>query len=146
MANKKDPWSLILLAIGVSLFYFFQKPSLEKILKILILSLIGLTWDFILFKAKLLNFQESFPLGMISIWLLFCSVLDIYIKMFIHKKYIGATITAIFAPLSYLAAEKLSALSMANVYTVFILSVFWFFYFLLCYQMLSSLKEKNNGN
>jgi hypothetical protein len=142
---KKDLWSFIFPLISICLWLYFYKPGKEQSIKIFILGFLGLTWDFMLFKFDILKFPDGFPLGMISIWLLFSSVLDIYVRMFSTKKYAGALATGIFAPLSYLAAEKLTVLSIASKQAILYLFIFWFIYFLLSHYLLSLKAGKNYG-
>lgn len=142
---EKDSLSFILPAISLTLWFCLFNPHFVQVLKVLTLGIIGLAWDFLLYKLNIITFPSEFPMGMISIWLLFVSVLSIYVEMFFKRKYFGALITGLFAPLSYLAAEKLEVLSIPSKFSIFYLFIFWFFYFLLSHYLLSTTTGKNYG-
>lgn len=143
MLMKKDILSFAFPIISLSLWFYLFKPHLKQVITVFTLGIIGLAWDLLLFRFNILVFADGFPLGMISVWLFFCSVLNIYTEMFFTRKYLGAILTGIFAPLSYLAAEKLQVLTIPNKTAILYLIIFWFIYFLLSHHLLSTKTGRN---
>lgn len=144
--EKNDSWSFLISALAIIMWMFLFKPDFQIILQIFGLVVIGLVWDYFLYKIDILKFDGNFPLGMIAIWILFGSVMEVYVNLFKSKMYFGSFMTSIFAGFSYLVAEKMGVLKIANSSSIFLILIFWFFYFIFCMNVLTNSKGVEDGN
>lgn len=150
-AVKGFYWVTMLIALVAYLIVWKQKnlatPFLRKAYQqALVLCGLGLLFDVIMHFYGVVQFANMggglLPLWLVSIWVLFASVLPTLALTFKDRPIIGSMVAAISAPLSYLIAEKMTLLQFVFRQSYFIYVVFWFFFFYFSIRKLSKLNKE----
>jgi Protein of unknown function (DUF2878) len=136
-------FSLPLAIGGWFVTIYFTRASRRQVITSLCLAALGMVFELVLIKFGLVSFPINdayqffgLPLWLISIWLLFSSVLPTYIQIFQKSKPLGALVMAFFAPLSYIVAMKMGIMTFEVIPTAIIYGAFWFCYFLLSTKLI----------
>jgi hypothetical protein len=102
-------------------------------LRLLVLFLIGLSFDSgaVFFNLVQINPPATIgwlPSWMISLWLLFIASLPLLQSLFQKKYFLAALFGAIFGPLSYRAGTQFESLNMNGTQALLIYALFWAIY------------------
>lgn len=113
------PWTAALSALAVVAAHLWLTQDFQAELKLMLAAgLIGAIWENALALAGWTVFQDgklianTAPLWMVAQWMLFATTLNLSLSWLKPRLAVAALFGAIGAPLSYLAGERLGALSM----------------------------------
>lgn len=128
------------LILGMHLFRHREQP--REWLCIAVIAFIGVLQDFLLIQLNVLQFdgQPVPPLWLVAIWLLFASTLNHSLKWLQQRWWLAALLGAISGPLSYLAGERLGALTL-NKELLPVLGIAWGMCLPMLFAVLELLKE-----
>jgi hypothetical protein len=126
-----DNWITAL--VTMLLFHLLIVDDIKAELQLMITgAAIGITIDNLLTYHGIYLFNEQralmdFPLWMMAIWLGFCGTIRHSMKFMTARPFVMIIAAAIFAPLSYAAANRLGAVEfpMGNIYTAMITGFSW---------------------
>ena len=118
-AANDMPWTAAMAALAVVAAHLWLTPDFQAELKLVLAAgLIGAIWENALALAGWTVFQDgqlisnTAPLWMVAQWMLFATTLNLSLSWLKPRLAVAALFGAIGAPLSYLAGERLGALSM----------------------------------
>lgn len=129
---QSDIFSLIFPAVGWFLMSKVYPLSARRLYILSGLTIVGLIFDSGMGWFGLIRFEPEAlfaPLWLVSIWLLFASLLPLTKEAFGDRLLLSAFLGAIFGPLSYLSGEAFGVLFFSHPSTVWIFSLFWALYF-----------------
>lgn len=136
-----------IIAVALTLLILFahgwlQKPSRGEWRAIGLIAGIGTVQDVILMQLDVMRFDTHPwpPLWLVCLWLLFATTLNHSLRWLSQRWLLAAALGAIAGPLSYLAGERLGALSL-NHAMLPLLAFAWALGLPLFYYLLHQLKE-----
>lgn len=140
----------ILNAMFALRFSINQMASEFKIIliqKSVALFLVGIGFDFLSQKWGFISFKPDLnygflPLWLVSIWLIYFTILPVFFKMFNGKILSGAIFAAVFAPLSYMSGANWGLVTVRLFPGYFFYGLFWLFYFPISLYYLAPTKLK----
>lgn len=122
--DNHSTFALIIALAFCGIVFWLKKFSLNTILKLLVLVLVGLGFDsMLIFKST------AVPLWLVAIWLGFVFTLPSYLPLFSQRLWLAAPFAGFFAPISYAVAEKMQLLQVTSSLTWIIMIIFWCCYF-----------------
>lgn len=126
-------WSLLLAAVSWGLSLKLYPQNIRGILFFVLLLFLGLGFDKLALNYGLLVlkvFQEfGMPLWLVSMWLLFLSVLPMLRSFFEKRLLLAAILGAIFGPISYLSGQKFSVIELVSLSGLLAYILFWAVFF-----------------
>lgn len=129
--------SLVIPAIAWVVLLVSKTLSKTSIVVLLGLSLLGVSFDAILANFEFIRFgQQSdssgllgVPIWLISMWLLFVTILPFLAKLFEGKNVLAFFAGFILGPLTYKSGEAFDVLHLNDHFVFLIYAVFWGLYF-----------------
>lgn len=124
-------WLGLLLACFVLAWHLYAATKRQLALQLLCYTAcIGCLFDQLLYMFSLLQFSHwqatLIPPWMLMLWLGFASTLNVSLRWMQGKYWVGTIFGAIGGPLSYIAAEKLEAISILQTHAFLIaLAIGW---------------------
>ncbi len=126
-------WSLLLAAVSWGLSLRLYPQGVRGIVFFLFLLGLGLGFDTFAVNYELLvlttSSQFGLPLWLVSIWLLFLSVLPMMRSFFERRLMLAGLLGAIFGPLSYLSGQKFSLVTLVGWSGTLAYVLFWALFF-----------------
>lgn len=126
-------WSLLLAAISWGLSLKIYPMRAKGLLFFLLLLGLGLGFDFFALQVGLLEIMThkefGLPLWLVSIWLLFLSVLPMMRSFFAHRLVLAGILGALLGPLSYVSGQKFSVINLVGSTAVLVYGLFWSLFF-----------------
>lgn len=125
-------WALIPLALMLTHLFFIRNDLPVNILPLLLLGVIGMTFDRTFNYVGIYQFSEpspslpylNLPIWLATLWLGFCFTLALSLAWLVKKAYVFVLACSLMGPLSYLAGRRLEALSFSDA-NIWILALEW---------------------
>lgn len=131
--RELSPWSLLLAVVSWVLSFKLYPQRVRGIVFFLFLLGLGVGFDILALKYDLLLLttppQFGLPLWLVSIWLLFLSVLPMMRSFFAHRLVLAGFLGAVFGPLSYLSGQKFSLITLGGWSGILVYVLFWALFF-----------------
>lgn len=148
-------WAMAI-SLGAILLLFLQKKLSDQqgrsiLLFSLAMAFVGFLLDTILHMANVVHFKNenelkllNMPIWMLSVWVLFASVLPTIAKPFYSKPRLGSLMSAFSGPLSYLLAERMGILVFKDSLTLVVYGLFWMIFFYVAIMGLRNIEVKGS--
>lgn len=147
-ANGLPRLGLIAVLTAVMLHLLFARRPGREALMLMICAMIGLVFDSMLIKSGWVSYPNGqlapglAPYWMMSLWVLFGTTLNLSMSWLRGRPWLGALLGFVGGPASYLAGERLGAMSMNQPSTALIaLALGWG----LAMPLLSALAARFDG-
>jgi hypothetical protein len=144
VGNLFIPFAIGLIALHLSMVVKSSRLRIAEVKLITSLVIVGVIVDNALTYFSVFNFPGNssinfiaIPLWLVVLWACFAATIAHSLKPIGHSRLLQAAIGAVFAPMSYVAGQKLGAVefvySFLNTYIV--LAVVWAFLLILSFQL-----------
>ncbi|MEW6983148.1 DUF2878 domain-containing protein [Colwelliaceae bacterium 6471] len=122
--------SFILVVIPLLILHFYYCPNRQEELRLMVLVVvIGTFIDSMLIQFGIFSFAglDHIPYWLITLWLAFACTLSYSLHFLARSRFLQCAVGCFLAPLSYLAGERLGAVSFqySTLHTYFVLAVIW---------------------
>ena len=119
-ANGLPIIGLVVVLLAVLLHLSWATRPLRELQLLTICALIGLTFDSMLLATGWISYPDSIlvmglaPPWIVAMWVIFGSTLNLSMSWLRGRSWLAAIFGAIGGPLSYLAGQKMGAISLVN--------------------------------
>lgn len=116
-------------------FSFWAKSWRVDLPLVLILSLTGAVLDTMWIYLGILDYQSPIaPLWIIMLWAGLAFTIHHAMSLFIHRPLLGATLSGLAAPVTYLSGERLGAVIVPDPLMLSVVMVTWFVLFYIVFK------------
>lgn len=126
-------WSLIFPSVALLLLITSKAATKKQVMVLLLSAVVGLVFDALALRFGLISFPNPaitfVPLWLISMWLLFTTMVPVSHGLFKSNLLLAALLGAVFGPLSYYSGEAFEVFSFSNTKAIVIYAIFWGIYF-----------------
>lgn len=134
LAKMNQPATSLFFPLVILIFLAYKKIfNQQQWKRITYFFIIGLGFDFILYKANLIAFPnqdfEFLPIWLVSIWILFVSTLPLMTDYFSARPLVAIVLGGILGPLNYYNGTRFGIVIIDFSITYLFYSLFWSIYF-----------------
>ncbi len=136
-----DLYSLFFPLISWILIFQIYKPLKSLLLLFGALCFVGLGFDLLMGQtdyAQIVTNWGHFPIWLLSIWLLFVSILPLLENLFKGRLFIAGLLGAILGPFNYITGEYWEVFYLYGSLPIIFYALFWALYFPLSLKIISN--------